>query len=212
MASRHTTPRFIVLLLVITVSSLLVGCGPSTVRKQTADSPSSERPSDTEKLTPEYESFSDIPTPYPNLYSYDASSGWLNTYDESKVISYSEAYNYEGQDVTVEGTASSIVHAASSSGSPYFINMGSGDFAAVIWRQNITSFDQIELYNLVEWSKSDQPITVTFRISGTVEMYEGRPQITARDGSQIATLTDEGTWLSLMSDNSVNALMELRYS
>ena len=115
-----------------------------------------------------------------------------------------------GREVTVEGTPSSVVRAGSSKGSPYFINMGNGEFAAIIWRQNLASFDQTELYNYVEWSKSDQPITSTFRISGRVELYDGRPQIIARDGSQIATYF-EGSWPSMMSDDAFDALLQKRY-
>lgn len=158
-----------------------------------------------------YDSYSDIPTPYPELYRHDADSGWLNTYDESDVIGYEDAANYVGQSVTVEGTASSFVYAGSSSGSPYFINMGNRAFAAIIWSQDIALFDQAMLRNYVEWSKSGQPITVTFRISGTVEMHDGRPQITVRDGSQIATLSEDGTWFTFMSDDSINNLMQRRY-
>ena len=42
-------------------------------------------------------------------------------------------------------------------------------------------------------------------------MYDGRPQITVRDGSQIATLSEDGTWFTFMSDDSINNLMQRRY-
>lgn len=205
---------FVALMLGLSVTLPLSACGSPSQHDRPEEVASQSCLSEGEQATPrrvqEYDSFSDIPTPFPNLYQHDAESGWLNTYDENRVISYLDAYNYVGQDVTIEGTPSSIVFAGSSSGSPYFINMGDGDFAAIIWSQDLASFDQAELYNYVEWSKSGQPITVTFRISGTVELYDGRPQIVTRDGSQIAT-SFEGSWMSMMSDNAINSLMQKRY-
>lgn len=202
------------LVLVFAVITFLPGCGSTPSYDQPVEDTPQSRFSEAERASSEsasgYDSYSDIPTPYPNLYQHDAESGWENTYNEGRVISYSDASAYVGQEVTVEGVPSSIVYAGSSNGSPYFINMGDGAFAAVIWSQDLASFDQYELHNYVEWSKSDQPITVTFRISGTVEMYDGRPQITVRDGSQVATLF-EGSWPTLMSDSSIEALMNQRY-
>ena len=211
---QRMTVSLLTLMLGLSVTLSLSGCGSPSQYNRTEGATPQNRPSD-EEQTPtrhvrEYNSFSDIPTPYPNLYQYDSESGWLNTYDEGKVISYSEAHNYVGQDVTIEGTPSSIVYAGSSNGSPYFVNMGDGEFAALVWSQDLASFDQVELCNYVEWSKSGQPITVTFRISGTVELYDGRPQIVARNGSQIAT-PFEGSWMSLMSDDEINSLMQQRY-
>ena len=204
----------VALMLGLSVALPLSGCGSRSQDDRSRGVASQSRLSEGER-TPsrrvrEYDSYSDIPTPYPNLYQYDAESGWCNRYNESRVISYTEAHNYVGRDVTVEGMPSSVVHAGSSKGSPYFINMGNGEFAAIIWRRNLGSFNQTELYNYVEWSKSDQPISVTFRISGTVELYDGRPQIIARDGSQIATYF-EGSWMSMMSDDAFDALLQERY-
>ena len=81
----------------------------------------------------------------------------------------------------------------------------------MVWSEDIAKFDQITLHNLVEWSKSDQPMTLRIRVSGTIEMYNDRPQIVARDGSQIATLLDDGKWFTMMSDDEVDRLMDLRY-
>lgn len=215
MSTRDAKIPVVALSLVLVICISLFGCHSPSPREYVDEDPSRHASkadsSLAEDLVPEYDSFSDIPTPYPNLYQHDSGSGWLNTYDESKVISYVDASNYVGQSVTVEGVASSVVYAGSSSGSPHFINMGEGDFAAIIWSQDVARFDQIMLHNYVEWSKSDQPITVTFRVSGTVEMYDGRPQIVARDGSQIATLNDDGTWFTFMSDDSIDALLRQRY-
>ncbi len=217
MVQRRMGSFLALLLFAFSAGVFLLGCGSSSSGGQAEVVSSSSRVPKTEELSSEkrskkYNSYSDIPTPYPTLYCHDAESGWLNIYDESKVVNYADAYRFAGKDVTVEGSASSIVYAASSNGSPYFINMGEGDFAAVIWSQDLASFDQIALHNYVEWSKSDQPLTLTFRISGTVEMYDGRPQIVARDGSQIATMSQYGTWFTMMSDDSVNALMRQRRS
>ncbi|MDO4212290.1 MAG: hypothetical protein Q4D23_11380, partial [Bacteroidales bacterium] len=80
--------------------------------------------------------YSDIPTAYPNLYRFDPDSGLRNVYDESKVIGWEEAGNHVGEEVTVEGDVDSVVYAASTSGSPYFFNVGGGayeGFAVVIW-------------------------------------------------------------------------------
>ena len=203
--------------------ALLTGCcftgcySSSTAKNQTAAGTPISQSATATKSTTTHKTYSDIPTPYPSLYSHNADSGWLNTYDESKVVSYSDAYNYVGQAVTVEGVADSVVYASSSNGSPYFINMGGGayapgGFAIVIWSQDISKFDQNALHNYVEWSMSDQPITSVFRVSGTVEMYNDRPQIVACDGSQVATQMDDGSWFTMMSDDAIDALMEARYA
>lgn len=215
--------RFITFVVSLLVGALLAGCclsgcqSPSASKKQVSAGAAEPQTEIATKSTKSYKTYSDIPTPFPNLYSHDAESGWLNTYDESKVISYSDACNYVGQAVTVEGVADSVVFASSSNGSPYFINIGGGayapgGFAIVIWSQDISKFDQYALHSYVEWSMSDQPITSIFRVSGTVEMYNDRPQIVAREGSQIATQMDNGTWFTMMSHEAVDALMEARYA
>lgn len=215
MNSQHSKSPAAALSLVFAICVSLSGCNSSSSYEY-AEAPSPYRSLETEsshaeEFDPGYDSYSDIPTPYPGLYQHDADSGWQNTYDESRVIGYKDARNYVGQDATVEGTVSSVIYAGSSNGFPHFFNMGEGEFAAIVWSQDVADFDQILLHNYVEWSKSGQPITVTFRISGTVEMYEGRPQITARDGSQIATLSDDGTWYTFMSDEAIDNLMRQRY-
>lgn len=218
MKKRFTLAVTLLIAIALLVGCCLTGCySSSTTKKQTTAETSVSQTVPTTKSTTARKTYSDIPTPFPNLYNHDAESGWLNTYDESKVISYSDAYNYVGQAVTVEGVADSVVYASSSNGSPFFINMGGGayapgGFAIVVWGQDVTKFDQNTLRNYVEWSMSDQPITSKFRVSGTVEMYNDRPQIVARDGSQIATQMDDGSWFSMMSDDAIDALMNARYA
>lgn len=215
MLFRRGMSVFTSILLLFVATLPLSGCGSSSHESNEAyyseDRQSEPNDDSYESREKGYDSYSDILTPFPGLYSHDPVSGWLNVYDESKVISYSEARNYVGQEVTVEGMPSSVVYAGSSGGSPYFFNLGNGDFAAIVWSQDLMGFDQNTLYNYVEWSKSGQPINVVFRFSGVVEMYDGRPQITIRDGSQIATLEDDQRWSTMMSVDSVDTLMAQRY-
>ena len=160
--------------------------------------------------------YSDIPTPYPALYRHDPESCWLNVYDEGKVIGYADAYDHVGEDMTVEGDIDSVVYSSSSNGAPHFFNLGGGayapgGFAVVIWGEDLPRFDQLTLRNYVEWSMSDQPITSRLRVSGTIEMYNGRPQITAREGSQVAIRTEDGAWFAMMPDGAVMSLMDAIY-
>lgn len=161
-------------------------------------------------------SFSDLPTAYPSLYCYSPDACWNNVYDENKVINWSEAGNYVGQTVTVEGDVFSIVYAGSSNGSPYFYNFGGeayapGGFAIVIWSQDLNKFDQNALSNEVAWSESGQPLAIKMRVSGVVEMYNGRPQITARHGSQMACQMQDGEWFNYLSGSEIDALMAACY-
>lgn len=207
----------VVCLLALVMVACFTGCYHPTSQKRTATNSPAAQTAPAANTTSKHKTYSDIPTPYPDLYVHNRDSGWLNTYDESKVINYSDAYNYVGQAVTVEGVPTSVVYAGSTNGTPHFFNMGGeayapGGFAIVIWGQDLAKFDQLTLRNFVEWSMSDQPITARFRVSGVVEMYNGRPQITARDGSQIAMQMDNGSWITMMSDDSVNALMDAIYN
>ena len=195
---------------------------PSTVDSETTTQVSKaveetdDRPSQPEPAVEEEKyskKVSDKPTPYPDVYGHDAFSVKDNIYDESKVISYADAYQYVGQDMTVEGDAVSVAYASSSSGSPYFINIGAdygepGGFTVVIWEENQRQFDNQYLELLLEWSMSDEPMAVHMRVSGTIEDYEGRPEIVARDGSQIAVSVDDGDWMTIMSDDVMFSLME----
>ena len=114
----------VVLLIVATTIALcFAGCYPSHNNKQAAAKPSNAATAQP-KAPSKTKTFSDFPTPYPNLYQHDPESGWLNVYDENKVIGYSDAYDFIGQEMTVECDVDSVVHAASSNGSPYFFNVG----------------------------------------------------------------------------------------
>ena len=199
----------------------LIGCSYQPSSKQAQGiQPSSAQGASSSATSgyqaPERKTYADFPTAYPELYSYNPESAWKVVYNESRVISYTEAANYVGQAVTVEGGIDSVVYASSSNGTPVFFNIGGGayepgGFAVVIWGQDFSRFDTYSLRNFVEWSMSDQPITVTLRVSGVVEMYNDRPQIVARDGSQVSTCLDDGTWASFMSESAVDALMEAIY-
>lgn len=161
--------------------------------------------------------YQDIPTPYPSLYAFDANSGLKNVYNESAVVDWSNAGAYVGQAVTVEGYANSVIYASSTNGAPYFFNLGvdgytPGGFVAVVWSQDLAWIDESALYNFVQWSMSDQPISCKFRVSGVVEAYGDRYQITVRDGTQIATQMDDGTWFNMISNSSMDALMSALYS
>lgn len=109
-----------------------------------------------------------------------------------------------------------MVYAASSNGSPHFINVGGGayapgGFAIVIWGQDLARFDTFSLRQLVEWSKSGQTMGFKVRASGVVEMYDERPQIVARDGSQVASIMENGSWFTTMSEHDIDALMNAIY-
>lgn len=193
----------------------LAGCYGQSANKQAAAKPSASSAAQ-EAPVKVKKTYSDIPTPYPALYWHDPESCWLNVYDEGKVIGYPEAYDHVGQDMTVEGDIDSVVYSSSSNGTPHFFNLGGGayapgGFAVVIWGEDLSRFDQYTLRNYVEWSKSDQPITSRLRVSGTIEMYNGRPQITAREGSQVAIKTEDGAWFAMMPDDDVMALMDAIY-
>ena len=129
------------------------------------------------------------------------------------MVDWSEAGNYVGQEVTVEGDVDSVVYSSGTNGSPYFFNIGGGayeGFAVIVWSQDLAKFDQNTLRNDVNWSMSDQPLQIRMRASGVVEMYNGRPQIVARDGTQVAEWINGG-WCSMISDSTMDMLMDSLY-
>ena len=203
---------FIVMLMTcLLLAASLAGCASSASQKQPAKQPA--QTTATTKTAHAKKTYSDIPTPYPDLYQYDPNSGLHNVYNEGKVISWTEAGNYIGQAITVEGDVSSVVHAGSSNGSPYFYNLGGEayeGFAVVVWSEDLAKFDENTLRNDAAWSASDQPLSIRLRVSGVVEMYNGRPQITARDGTQVAEWVNN-SWCSMISGNAMDALLESLY-
>ena len=204
-----------VLVFIITLSLCLLATGCSAPAQTSRHSPSaSSVASHTAPKT--QRTYQDIPTPYPNLYSFDANSGLKNVYNESAVVDWSSASAYVGKSVTVEGYADSVIFAGSTNGAPYFFNLGvdgytPGGFVAVVWSQDLAWVDEFALSNFVQWSMSGQPISCKFRVSGVVEAYGDRYQITVRDGTQIATQMDDGTWFNMISDSSMDALMSALY-
>ena len=130
--------RVIATLLSIALCVGLSGCNYVSSKgnsSSSSSSASSSLNSENKKKT-----YADVPTPFPQLYKYYPEEWWMLSYDESKVIPYRDAKNYIGQNVIVEGNPSSVVHATSSSGSPYFFNFGDRQFAAVIWEEDLNKF------------------------------------------------------------------------
>ena len=207
----------------LTLSSVLVcvfsfgmaGCASKPVDEKPFAKQKVEQSEAESKATSGKKTYSDIPTPFPNLYSHDPESCWLNVYDEEQVIGYVDAYSHIGEAMTVEGDVDSVEYASWMDGAPYLINMGGGSYASdgftvMITEKDIAGFDQYTLRNFVEWSQSDQPMTVKLRVSGTIDAPDGHLQIIASEGSQVATLTDYG-WFTLMSDDATEDLMDAKY-
>jgi len=100
---------------------------------------------------------------------------WLPT--TNQVVSWDQASNYVGQYVTVEGT---IVYTYYSSYSgTYFLdfhNPYQGYFAAVIFSSGSGSFT---------CSITDFYLNKEVRITGTISLYQGQPQIIVSSPSQI---------------------------
>ncbi len=91
----------------------------------------------------------------------------------SDVVSWSDADQYVGEYVTVEGPVVSTYYAESSNGSPTFLDVG-GDyssaerFTVVIWEEDRDNFSS---------APEDMYAGETIKVSGTVEMYKGSPEI-----------------------------------
>ena len=98
------------------------------------------------------------------------------------IISWDEASAYIGDYATVEGRVVSTHYAASSRGSPTFLNIGKpypdkDRFTVVIWGRNRGKFDGApeETYR-----------SKLIRVSETIDSYKGTAQIEAQTPSQIA--------------------------
>lgn len=180
--------------LVAILCTTLVGCSyPSQ------SSSSSQKSGGYPASSSQYLSIEDIKTSFPELYSY---AGFNKIgHNEDKVISYKDAGNYIGQDVTVEGSLTSVYNASSSKGSPLFFNLGNNQFCAVVWEENQSQLDWGYIDLLLDWSMSDEPMAVPVRVSGTVSSYNGEPQIVVRDACQLSYFYDE-EWSSFMGNEN----------
>ena len=198
--------RLVVIIVSLALSMGLVGCAYSYHE----DKPSSSTKSATSKKEKEKSTPKDVFSPYPKLYSYSSESACYIDYKEDKVISYQKAKNYVGDQITVEGVPSSVYHAASSKGSPYFINFGNREFCAVVWEEDYDALMQSTLDFYVDWSKSDEPITTVMRVSGPVTLYDGEPQIVIRNGSQL-TREYGGKWVCDLSSKEQDKINKSMY-
>ncbi len=91
----------------------------------------------------------------------------------SSTISWRDAANYVGADVTIQGPVAGTYYASSTNGQPTFLNIGVDypndcRLTVLIWGRNRSNF-------------SSAPETLysgsTIEVTGTVYIYEGLPQI-----------------------------------
>lgn len=91
-------------------------------------------------------------------------------------IAPAQARDHVGQSVTVEGLVSEVHHAAS--GNVTFIDLGgrypNNRLAGVIFSDDAAKFPDVD-------SLQDK----TIDISGTIKLYQGRPEIVLSDPAQI---------------------------
>ncbi len=187
----HDATRIIlVLVLSVLIGISFVSCGSSssTSSKSTVSS----------SALHEVVADKDVPTSFPGLYSYSDGPLYVE-YNEDKVISYKDAGNYIGQQITVEGPVSSVYYVPNVTGSPYYINFGNRQFCAVIWEEDQNRIDTLGLDLLVDWSMSNEPMNVFMRVSGVVSVYNGEPQVVVRSFDQIAANTEYG-WATYPTD------------
>lgn len=98
-------------------------------------------------------------------------------------IYWEEASSHVGERATVQGPVVSTHFASTSNGQPTFLNVGRdypdpGRFTIVIWGEDRASFPAPpeDLYN-----------AATICVTGTIDTYEGVPQIVANAPSDILT-------------------------
>ncbi len=92
---------------------------------------------------------------------------------QRQLVSWDEAASYAGQEVIVEGPVVDSHFAEQSKGQPTFLNLGRPypdpeRFTVVIWAESRSRFPQPP-----EAAYQDS----TIRVSGTVRLYQGRPEI-----------------------------------
>jgi hypothetical protein len=104
----------------------------------------------------------------------------LTTGQENKKIPASQAAQHIGEHATVCGSVESARYLANSRGKPTFLNIGKAypdqDFTVVIWSEDRAKFGHPE----------DRLIHKHICVSGQIELYRGKPQIVAKNESQIA--------------------------
>ena len=92
------------------------------------------------------------------------------------VVAAADAVNHVGETITVEGVVSEVHVSAKAT----FIDLNgrypNEEFTGLIWREDTGAFPDVEGYE-----------GKTVDITGTVQMYRGRPEIILRSQSQIKT-------------------------
>ena len=88
-------------------------------------------------------------------------------------IPWQDAASYDGESVTIEGPVAGTMYADTSNGDPTFLNVGTdypdpGRFTVVIWGEDRGAFSG---------APEDLYAGQTIRVTGTVDSYEGVPQI-----------------------------------
>ena len=108
----------------------------------------------------------------PTLFRY------LTPHD-ARIVSPVDAVSHVGEYARVCGAVASANVAATSAGSPTFLNLGrpypNQDFTAVVWRETRALFER-------------PPETLEGKdvcVSGTITIYDGKAQIVVRDPAQI---------------------------
>ncbi|WP_143412129.1 DUF6273 domain-containing protein [Arabiibacter massiliensis] len=124
---------------------------------------------------------------------------------KEQTIDWSDARNYIGQTVTVEGTVVEVARYQFNGGIDnggseiFYLNLGNAfpdinRFTAIIWYEDILTGSVYE-----ELTYSSAVVGYTIQITGTVIDYEGVPEIEIRSNSQVkVTSAALGDWLSEM--------------
>lgn len=119
--------------------------------------------------------------------SYDYNE-WLNKIiesisfsEESANISWKDAYNHIGEDVTLEGKIVDSYQATESTGSPTFLDMGASypddnRVTIVIWEEDLYNFDG---------DPEAMYMNETVEVTGTLTTYDGVAQIEIESQDQI---------------------------
>ncbi len=119
------------------------------------------------------------PSPRAETSSMDAANSRTAERSDTKTLSASQAKDHMGETATVCGKVVSTRYAASSRGQPTFLNLGKPYpehvFTIVIWGDNRASFGRPE----EEYKEKEVCVT------GKIEPYGGRPQIEAKQASDI---------------------------
>ncbi len=170
MKSELKTKSFVVapvLLLILLV--LLAGCNSDLTG--TGGTPPTEAAS----------TVSPSPSTSPSL-SPSASPGCINALQTDTLLDY--GYNHPAEVVCVEGTIVRTYYASTSNGKPAFLNFHDpyeGWLMALIWGSDRENFPD---------NPEDYYLNKLVRVTGTVEIYKGSPEIILRQPSQIEIVDD----------------------